>query len=170
MQIGTLLQQQPGAPCVLREVLVQLVHQVDGVEHTAELRAVLAPVTEPKYEEARRFAEDWLLRKDPTSPYREVARDELGKPTEERVPLSLPHEVLERERDRTFLLFALRDPDKPQQPLVPQAQYALLRKGLIRRQVNWLIEEYQRFISAQYPETLTPEQAAELAQDAEGKS
>ena len=108
MQIGTLLAQQPGAPCVLREVLVQLVHQVDGVEHTAEVKAVLAPVTEPKYEEARRFAEDWLLRKDPTSPYREVARDELGKPTEERVPLSLPHEVLERERDRTFLLFALR--------------------------------------------------------------
>lgn len=164
MQLGDLLKKEPGVCCVVRRVVVQIVHQVEGVEHKTEAPALLAPVVEARYEEARRFAEDWLLRMDPTSPYR------LAAEGEDRVPLQLPPDVLERERDRAFLCYVLRDADSPAQPFVKQKDYGVFRKGLVRRQVTYLLEEYSRFLNEEYPETVPADVAAQLAAEAEGKS
>jgi hypothetical protein len=161
MQLGKLLSAEPGVPCVTREVRVQLIHLIEGEEHRAEVPALLAPVTEPQYEESRRFAIEWLTKLDPKSPYL-INEDGKGLP--------IPDEVLEREQERTLLLYALRDPERPVQPLVPQKEYQLLRKGLVRRQVKWLHDQYFDYMDKEYPETIPPKVAANLAAEIEKKS
>lgn len=152
MQLGDILDGGAEFYPVGRPVTFHVLRQpLGGLQDKARVEAVLYFVDEPARHEADAHA-DKVLRADPL--YRDT-----GIPSQKRT----------EEEYYTFLVRALRNKDNPAEPFCPLADYPKFRKSLVSDVVSYLLREYKRYVADEYPELATPEQVAEVVEEALGK-
>lgn len=120
-------------------------------QHKARVKATLRFVDEQLRHEGDAQA-DKVLRADPL--YRES-----GIPPQKRT----------EEEFYCFLIRALRNSDNPAEPFCDLKDYAKFRRALVSEVVSYLLREYRRYVADEYPELATPEQVAEVVEEALGK-
>lgn len=77
-----------------------------------------------------------------------------------------PQTVLGDEAAYRKLQKFLRDPDDLRVCFFLEKEMDLLREGLVYKQVQWLLDEYQQHIEEEYPEILSEEEQTSLEEEA----
>ncbi len=141
MRLGNILAQQGGVPETGRKVKFQFRTQ-DKQGHTQRhwCEAVILPLSEAERSEAEAAA-------------RSYAEDH-------------PQTVLGDEAAYRKLQKFLRDPEDLRACFFLEKELGQLRGGLVYKQVQWLLDEYQAHIEEEYPEVLSPEQTKALEDEA----
>ena len=131
MQLGSILSEQIGEPCVSHPVEFHLFKQTREGKKRFRVRALMFPVGEAERLQSERA---------------EYKRTEEGQ-----LP-QIPGAILIEERVYRFLVAALHCEDDPVCKLVGADDYATFRSGIVREQVDWLWEQYKAFIKREYAE------------------
>lgn len=155
MQLGSILQEQTGSPCVSHPVEFSLLKMTANGKMRFRVRALMFPVTEADRLTSARIAVD-SLRALPE--YKQKESGELPP---------IPLDVLNQERVYKFLQAALYSEVDPMCRLIPESDYQTFRSGVVREQVDWLWDQYEAFIKREYPE-LAP--MGSLVEEALGNS
>lgn len=140
MQLGSILSEQIGEPCVSHPVEFHLFKQTREGKKRFRVRALMFPVGEAERLQSERAAESWLRQ-----------QAEYKKPEDGPLP-QIPATIIFEERAYRFLVAALHCEDDPVCKLVGADDYATFRSGIVREQVDWLWEQYKAFIKREYPE------------------
>lgn len=119
-----------------------------GEEYVIEMKAALAFVDEKRRDEAMDAAEAAIRRVYPDG--------------------NAPVEKRSNEIAYQVLLRALRDADDPRVQFAESVEQ--LRSVLVQRVATHLYAEYQDFVDEEFPEVITPEQFADLVEQATKKS
>ncbi len=120
-------------------------------QHKARVKATLRFVDEQLRHEGDRQA-DRFLRESP------LYQDGV-----------IPPQKRTEEEFYCFLIRALRNSDNPAEPFCELKDYARFRRALVSEVVSYLLREYKRYVADEYPELATPEQVAEVVEEALGK-
>lgn len=153
MQLGSILDGGVEFHAVGREVKFHILRQpIGGRQDKGLAEAVLYFVDEQSRHEADRHADE-ALREDPL--YKKHGL--------------IPADKRREEEYYAFLVRALRNKDNPAEPFCPLQDYQKFRRAVVSDVVTHLLREYKRFVRDEYPEILTAEQAAEIAEEAAGK-
>ena len=155
MQLGSILQEQTGAPCVSHPVEFSLLKMTANGKMRFRVKALMFPVTEADRLISERAAMTFLRQQA------EYAKKETG----EQPPI--PSDVILHERVLKFLQASLHCVDDPLCRLIAEEDYRTFRAGIIHDQVDWLWEQYKGFIAREYQE-LAP--MGELVEEALGNS
>ena len=140
MQLGSILSEQIGEPCVSHPVEFHLFKQTREGKKRFRVRALMFPVGEAERLQSERAAESWLRQQ---SDYQRTDKGELPP---------IPGVLLAQERVYRFLVAALHCEDDPVCKLVGADDYATFRAGLVNEQIDWLWEQYKAFIQREYSE------------------
>lgn len=151
MQLGDILNEQTGLPCVSHPVKFSLIKRTaDGVKRYT-IQARLYPVSEHDRLESERAA---MLGLRKSTEYKKTETGELPP---------IPADVLLHERVLRFLQKALHCDDEEDTKLIGEKDYLTFRAGIVHEQVNWLWEQYKAFVTKEYSELL-PESLSEEAE------
>lgn len=150
MQLGRILESDPGQPTTGREVEFDLVARASGNRTVRKrCKAVLCFVSEPDRKLALRLAQE-QLRKD----WKDGASES--------------EQFLEEQK--WLLAQALRDCDDQTVSFVDAASMESFRFGLVPMVVNWLSMEFADFLKDEYPYCVTPAERKRLEEEAEKNS
>lgn len=161
MQLGNILNLDPGVPVVSVPVEFSFLKYSPEGPRRVRIKAQLLPVPEAERQKSKAEALKFLLT-DPGSPYREVPPESKDKGKS----LPPPRDVLHSEEVYKLMAYALYDEEDPSKRLVAPHEYPLFRAGLVMEQVEWLFQQYRKLIEDEYPELLSPEEHQALVSEA----
>ena len=128
----------------------------DGSRQIADVKAVMVLVDDE--ERSSGVKDSILYLRDKFS-----VKNGKGEVTEY---LEVPRDEILHEETLQTLAVALRDADDPSERFCSAAQ---LRKAVTTKTLAYLLEEYNRFLTNEFPSRPTAEQMRKLTQEAEGK-
>lgn len=168
MQLGNILNLDPGVPVVSSPVEFSFLKYSTEGPKRVRIKAQLLPVSEADRQKSKAEALKFLFT-DPNSSYREIPEDPKEKQKDRSKPLAPPKDAIVSEELYKLIAYALYDEEDPTKRLVAPHEYPLFRAGLVMAQVEWLVKEYHQLIDDEYPETLPPEEHQALVNEAAKK-
>lgn len=141
MRLGNIIAQQGGVPETGRLIKFQFrTKDKQGQTHRIWCEAMMLPLSEVERAEAESAARSHCEKN---------AQFILGDETAYR-------------KVQKFL----RDPEDLRVHFFLEKELEQIRSGLVFRQVQWLLDEYNQHIEEEYPEVLSKQQEAEVEEDA----